>query len=110
MYISRLQTVHLYNVVVVPVPVFHRKPPRPRWSTAVAVVHREIDFPITPAREFLSTFLSRQDDAIRHGDITVVHGVSGEIVIFYAGRNHGDAWKKAEIALDVLYMLKSYVL
>jgi len=70
MYNSILQTVHLYNVVVAH--VFHREPPRPWWSTAIAVVHRDRGGP--PWDQFPDN--AETDTAIRHGEITVFHGVS----------------------------------
>jgi len=90
MYNSILQTVHLYNVVVAH--VFHREPPRPWWSTAIAVVHREINFPITPR-------LTPQFATATSPCSTVYRG---ETVIVHSGLNHGDAWWMAEIALDVV--------
>ena len=63
---------HIYPDTSLHLPVFHREPPRPRWSTATAVVHREIDFPITPAvltlchRDFII-----METPLDHGDCRV---------------------------------------
>ncbi|KAH3857674.1 hypothetical protein DPMN_100286 [Dreissena polymorpha] len=56
------------------------------------VVHREINFPITPR-------LTPQFATAKSPCIAVYRG---EIVIFHAGLNHGDTIWMAEIALDIV--------
>ena len=60
-------------VLISPLPVFHREPLRPRWSTAISAVHREIDSKITPAvinncHRDLSRWKHLQVTVIYHAD------------------------------------------
>ncbi|KAH3808649.1 hypothetical protein DPMN_137006 [Dreissena polymorpha] len=66
------------------------EPPRPRWFTAIMVVHREINFLI----------MQRLTPQFATAKLPCSTMYCGEIVIVHSGLNHGDAM--AEIGLDVV--------